>query len=149
MTFNSTVEHIDLVIEAFANEKFASSDVTSDIDWVTVDNEKLLWEDQYYQDRAACERRWRDLVNRYVRFDPFFSILKTLPDPPEEYARVIRQLEQLSFAIGQLHERSPEDARTMERAVERAVGINTVILQEIGRLGRVTSNREQTSESLE
>jgi hypothetical protein len=143
MTFSTTVGHIDLVIEALANEKFASTDVTSGITWVTIDNEMLLWEDQYYADRDACLARWRDFVNSHVRFDPFFNILKTLPDPPEEYGRLIRQLEQLSAAINRLHERAPEDARTMERAIERSVGINSAILHDIGRLSHLTGNQQE------
>jgi hypothetical protein len=147
MTFNLVVEHIDLVIEAFANEKFASTEVTSGIDWVTVDNETLVWEDQYYIDRAACEKRWRDLINRYVRFDEFFNILHTLPDPPDDYGRVIRQLEQLSLAITRLQNKSPEDARQIERAVEHAFGINAAILHGFGRFGRETQHQEQSSDS--
>ncbi len=143
MTFNSTVEHIALVIEALANEKFASTDVTSLTEWVTVDNEALQWEAQYYKDRAACDAKWRDFVNTHVRFDPFFNILHTLPDPPRDYARVFRQLEQMSAAVARLHERSPEDARTMEKAIEQAVGINASILHDIGKLGRTNANRAQ------
>jgi hypothetical protein len=146
MTFNFTVKHIAVVIEAFANEKFASTDVTSDIDWITVNNETLIWDEQYNKDRSACEERWHDFVHRHVRYDPFFNILFTLPDPPDDYRRVIRQLEQLSLAVRRLYERSPEDAHMMEQAIQRAVGVDSVVLHVIGQMGRSTPDQEQKSE---
>jgi hypothetical protein len=149
MTFGATVGHIDLVIEAFASEKFASTDETGSTDWVTVDNESLVWEDQYYNDRNACGAKWREFVNSHVRYDPFFNILKTLPDPPEQYAQVIRQLEQLSVAINRLRARAPEDARTMEMAIERSTGLNATALHVLGKLAGLAGHREETRRTLE
>jgi hypothetical protein len=148
MTFGGAVEHIDLVIEAFAHEKYASVEETSDIDWMTVDNEKIQWEPQYYIDRDACAKRWRDLVHRYVRYDPFFDILHTLPDPAPDYARVFRQLEQLSSAVMRLHEQQPEEARQIEINIEQAIGVNATLLHDIGRLGRMTRNQEQPQQRI-
>jgi hypothetical protein len=133
--FPSTVAHIDLVIEAVAHEQFASPELeTGGIDWITVHNEQLVWEPQYYKDRKACEARFRHIVESYVNFDPFFDILHTLPDPPEGFGRVVRQLEQLSIAVKRLERSAPADARKIEHVVERTLGISPRVLHEIGRL---------------
>ena len=125
-------------MEAFAHEKYASADETGGIDWLTVGNELLDWEQAYDDDRAQCEARWRDLVRRYVRFDPFFNILHTLPDPPDDYRRVLVQIEALSQAVRRLESHSHEDARQVETAIEQAIGINATVLHDIGRLGHIT-----------
>ena len=143
MDFASTVGHIELTVEAFAHEKYASADETSGIDWLTIGNELLDWEQAYDDDRAQCEARWRDLVRRYVRFDPFFNILQTLPDPPDDYRRVLVQIEALSQAVRRLEGHSPKDAQQVESAIEQAIGINATVLHDIGRLGHLTPSGHQ------
>lgn len=133
----ATGGHFDLTIEAAAHEKFASADQTTGTGWITYANERLQFEAQYDKDRADCELRWRELVRRYVQFDPFFNILLTLPDPPEDYRRVFVQLEALSHAIRQIEAHAHEDARQIEQAIEAATGINAAVLHGIGRLGNV------------
>jgi hypothetical protein len=73
----------------------------------------VKYEDQYYQDRAACQARWQDFVNRHVHYKAI-NILLTLPDPgPEEFSRFARLIEQAQIELGRLAEEEPDTARLL------------------------------------
>lgn len=145
MNFGSTVGHIDVTIEALAHEKYVSPEIeTNGIDWVTVANEVLLWEARYYRDRQKCKDRVDRIIHDYVRVDPFFNILFTLPDPPQDYVRVLNQLQQLSVALKQMQRRSPAKARRLEQTLEATLGVKPALLRDFGKLSR-TAPRKQTT----
>jgi hypothetical protein len=127
------VGQIDLSIEASASERFASTDVSWTAQSITVDNERLHWEARYYADRDRCMKPFLDVAARYIRSDPFFSIVKTLPDPPQEYTRVIRELAQTSSQIVTLAQHAPEQARELRQAMSSALGIAPAVLDELGK----------------
>jgi len=54
--------HIILTIEADVSEKYASTDVTSDLAIGSIDTQELTYEDQYYKDFLACTLELRDRV---------------------------------------------------------------------------------------
>jgi hypothetical protein len=127
------VGHVDLSIEASASERFASSDVSWTAESKTIDNEMLYWEARYYADRDRCMRPFIDVATRYIRSDPFFSLVKTLPDPPQEYMRVIRDLKQAAAEIATLAQHAPEQAEELRHAMSSALGIAPAVLHELGK----------------
>lgn len=145
MNFGSMVGHIDVTIEALAHEKYVSPEIeTNGIEWVTVHNEELLWEARYYRDRQKCKERVDRIIHDYVRVDPFFNILFTLPDPPPDYGRVLKQLQQLSVALKRMQRRSPAKARQLEQTLEKTLGVKPVILRDFGKLERAPRRRQVT-----
>ena len=74
-----------------------------------------------------------DVAARYVRSDPFFSLVKTLPDPPQEYTRVIRELTQASAQMVTLAQHAPDQARELRYAMSSALGIAPTVLEELGK----------------
>jgi hypothetical protein len=127
------VGHVDLSIEASASERFASSDVSWTAESTTIDNEMLYWEARYYADRDRCMKPFIDVATRYIRSDPFFSLVKTLPDPPHEYTRVIRDLKQAAAEIATLAQHAPEQAEELRHAMSSALGIAPAVLHELGK----------------
>ena len=62
------IGHVDLTVEAEANEKTFRPDVppdspTSAVTWLTMHNETVVWEDQYTNDGAACRRQWGQITS--------------------------------------------------------------------------------------
>jgi hypothetical protein len=127
------VGHVDLSIEASASERFASTDVSWTAESTTIDNEILYWEARYYADRDRCMKPFIDVATRYIRSDPFFSLVKTLPDPPQEYTRVIRDLKQAAAEIATLAQHAPEQAAELGHAMASALGIAPAVLHELGK----------------
>ena len=90
-----------------------------------------------------------DVAARYVRYDPFFSLVKTLPDPPQEYTRVIRELTQVAVQIGKLAQHAPDQAEALGRAISSALGITRGVLDELGKAdSRMKISPEQAQEVL-
>jgi hypothetical protein len=127
------VGHVDLSIEASASERFASTDVSWTAESTTIDNEMLYWEARYYADRDRCMKPFIDVATRYIRSVPFFSLVKTLPDPPQEYTRVIRDLKQAAAEIATLAQHAPEQAAELRHAMASALGIAPAALHELGK----------------
>ncbi|MGY4592337.1 hypothetical protein ACVWXL_000083 [Bradyrhizobium sp. GM22.5] len=143
------VGHVDLSIEASASERFASSDVSWTAQSITVDNESLHWEARYYTDRERCMKPFLDVAARYIRSDPFFSLVKSLPDPPQEYTRVIRELTQASAQIATLAQHAPDQARELRHAMSSALGIAPAVLDELGKANiRSTAVPHEVPETL-
>lgn len=143
------VGHVDLSIEASASERFASSDVSWTAQTITVDNESLHWEARYYTDRERCMKPFLDVAARYIRSDPFFSLVKSLPDPPQEYTRVIRELTQASAQIATLAQHAPDQARELRHAMSSALGIAPAVLDELGKANiRSTAVPHEVPETL-
>jgi hypothetical protein len=141
------VGHVDLTIEASATERFASTDVSSTSDSITIDNESLYWEPRYYIDRDRCMKPFLDVAARYIRYDPFFSLVKTLPDPPQEYTRVIRELTQVAVEIAKLAQHAPGQAEKLRHAMSSALGITSAVLDELGKAdSRMKISAEQAQE---
>ena len=136
------VGHIDLSIEVDVSERFASTDTTSAIDSETIDNEFLHWESRYYSDRDRCMKPFLDVAREYVRSDVFFSLIKTLPDPPQETTRVIRELSQIAHALSAVAQHVPKEAARLRQAFSHALGITPAALRELGTSRRATENSE-------
>jgi hypothetical protein len=125
------VGHIDLSVEVDVSERFASTDISSEIDSETIDNELLYWESRYYADRDRCMKPFLDVAREYVRSDVFFRLVTTLPDPPQEMTRAIRELNQLAHAISAVAEHVPEEAHKLRRAFSHALGITPAALRRL------------------
>ena len=143
------VGHVDLSIEASASERFASNDVSWTAESITIDNEILHWEPRYYADRERCMKPFIDVAARYVRSDPFFSLVKTLPDPPQEYTRMIRDLKQAAAEIATLAQHAPQQAEQLRHAMSSALGITPAVLHELGKTNiRSATASDQAQENL-
>ncbi|WP_426611286.1 hypothetical protein [Bradyrhizobium sp. McL0616] len=144
------VGHVDLSIEASASERFASSDVSWSAESLTVDNEILHWEARYYADRGRCMKPFLDVAARYIRSDAFFSLVKTLPDPPQEYTRVIRELKQAAAGIATLAQHAPDQAQELRHAMSSALGITPAVLHDLGGANiRSATAPDQAQENVE
>jgi hypothetical protein len=113
----TVVGHVNLIIDALVSDRFVAPAVqTKGTDWTTADNEEVVWNDGYYRDRDACHVAYNVWVERNVTVD-HIPIWRTLPDPPPDYGRVIRQLGLINELLKEARGESREVAETMLRRV--------------------------------
>jgi hypothetical protein len=127
----SAVGEVSLTLEAFAGEKFIDPNtVSSTVAWAQADNETATWEDAYYRDRAECRSRWDDFIDHFSEFRDI-DILRTLPDPPPDYFRVVQQLEIISRVLELARVEAPEPAEQATLALRAVLGLSLEGLQRV------------------
>jgi hypothetical protein len=124
----TAVGHVNLIIDALVSDRFVAPAVqTKGTDWTTADNEEVVWNGQYYKDRDACHVAYVVWVKRNVTVD-HIPIWRTLPDPPPDYGRVIRQLGLINELLKEARGESREVAETMLR---RVYGLTPELVEQI------------------
>ena len=113
-----------LTIQVRIDEQYATVPTYTDIAWATLHTHSVRYENRYYQDRAACLRRWDDFVNRHVHYKAI-NILLTLPDPgPEEFSRFARLIEQAQVELGRLADEEPDTARALGQELAQTLQVS-------------------------
>jgi hypothetical protein len=93
--------HEQLAIQVSVHEKFASNDKVTTIGWAILDTQRLVFEAQYYKDRAACKEALDRIMSR-IKGELAYNwipIVLTLPDPPPDLYRSMKVYEQISSDI--------------------------------------------------
>src|SRR5262245_56875652 len=124
--------HVDLTIDAFVTDMLdvAPKVQTQGTSWITVNNEEVVWENQYWLDRDACRKVVADLVRRLVKVKEI-PIWRTLPDPPPDYGRVFRQLGLINELIKEARKQSKELASVSESMLRQVYGITPELVEQI------------------
>jgi hypothetical protein len=127
----AVVGDVKLTVEASAGEKYiAPGLLTTEITWMTADNERVTWDDAYYKDRDECRRRWHDFIDRFSEFKAI-DIVRTLPDPPPDYLRLVIELDAASRVFTLAQERAPEAAEQLQVALRDVFGLSVDGLQTV------------------
>jgi hypothetical protein len=128
----TVVGHVDLIIDALVSDRFvAPTAQTKGTDWITADNEEVVWENQYYRDRDACRIAFEVWVKRLVVVN-HIPIWRTLPDPPPDYGRVIRQLGLINeLLLKEGRGESPELVQIAETIMRRVYGLTPELVGQI------------------
>jgi hypothetical protein len=142
----TVIGHVDLTVEARATETYASpGDVTDTTTWTTADNERVVWEDAYYQDGNNCRAAFSALVRSLERFE-HVNILLTLPDPPPDYERYMRQFEAINGAIQLVEQGDPRALNEIRGAVMAALGLTPQLLSQLASQRQHIGQRAQPHE---
>ncbi len=121
---------IDLTFSVAVHERFVQpADVTSTSAWSDVRTQRVVWEADYYRDAKTCKDRLRRTLQH---FGPFF-IWRTLPDPPPDYLRVVRELQVVSKGLQASVAERPATGREAGRLSEAILGLSPAVLAEVTR----------------
>lgn len=115
--------HILLVVEADVSEGAASSDVTAGTALGTLDSQVLIYEDQYYKDRAACLIHVLTELEVRQPLAEWLYVLLTLPDPPSEVMNGARVLVAVVQEIVAISATRPAVGRQVASAVARVLNV--------------------------
>ena len=129
---DAVLGHVDLFVEALVSDRFVAPSVqTKAAASATADNETVVWEDNYYRDRAACRAEYEEWVKRHVIVE-HIPIWRTLPDPPpSDYWRVIRQLGLITELLKQARGESHELVLVAESMMREMYGVTPEIVRQI------------------
>ena len=96
--------HEHLTVEVTVKERFGSEDSVTIPGWPTLDTADILYEDQFYLDRARCAARfWGQVAHYELRDIPrVFRIPE--PDPPQEITLGIRTLHGIAEELARIRE---------------------------------------------
>jgi len=121
ITLDAVVGHIDLAIELDASEKFASSEVTSTTEAITLDNETLQFEPSYYKDLLSC---FTNFMDHLPRKPPNFLWWRYLPDPPPDAIRTIRELQAIGHELTELSSVAPGQVQAVTQTLARGLNLS-------------------------
>lgn len=132
-TLDAVVGAVDLTIELDAREQFASSDVTPAIDALTIDNETLQFEPQYYDDVKRCLDSFLAHIPRKLPD----AIWRYLPDPPPDAIRVFRDFRGMGPELRRLAEVAPAEVEHITQTLaEKLVVSQATVHSLLGLKGR-------------
>jgi hypothetical protein len=121
IALDAVVGHIDLAIELDASEKFASSEVTSTTEAITLDNETLQFEPSYYKDLLSC---FANFMDHLPRKPPNFLWWRYLPDPPPDAIRTIRELQAIGHELTELSSVAPGQVQAVTQTLARGLNLS-------------------------
>jgi hypothetical protein len=111
-----TPGHVIVNVQVSVSEQFAGGGAATGSKLATIDQRTLVYDAQYYEDRARCEHafwtRAREISSRYAHFNDI-PIWKTLPDPPEEMVNALAAVEQIQRALTAVERENPREGRLL------------------------------------
>jgi len=111
-------------------EQFASSDEVITAGTILLDTQELLYEPQFYKDKAKCQAEFQAILNRIegeLAYNPI-PIILTLPDPPPPLYNAAKAIEQIVSGIRSVAAKNPALANQIRGAVAAALQVSPELL---------------------
>jgi hypothetical protein len=124
---------LDITVEAV--ETYANFPAETGDNFEAIDNSRVVWEQAYYDDKAACEKGFMDIVRRYVRANPVILRVFNQPDPPPEWKQAINVLQQLGAAFRQLEQEPEKTRHAAEQLLSDRLGLSVESLRGMASVG--------------
>jgi len=102
-----------------------------------LDTQELLYEPQFYKDKAMCQAEFQAVLNRIegeLAYNPI-PIILTLPDPPPPLYNAAKTVEQIVNAIRTVAAKNPELANQIRTAMAAALQVSPELLGGIAEAG--------------
>ena len=122
--------HEQLIIQVSVREQFASSDKVITANITLLDTQELLFEPQFYKDKAMCQAELQAVLNRIegeLAHNPI-PIILTLPDPPLPLYNAAKTVEQIVNGISAVAAKNPALANQIRTAVAAALQVSPELL---------------------
>ena len=129
--------HEQLIVQVSVREQFASSDKETTASATLLDTQELLYEPQFYKDKAMCQAEFQAVLNRIegeLAYNPI-PIILTLPDPPPPLYNAAKTVEQIVNAIRTVAAKNPELANQIRTAMAAALQVSPELLGGIAEAG--------------
>ena len=129
--------HEQLIVQVSVREQFASSDKVTTASATLLDTQELLYEPQFYKDKAMCQAEFQAVLNRIegeLAYNPI-PIILTLPDPPPPLYNAAKTVEQIVNAIRTVAAKNPELANQIRTAMAAALQVSPELLGGIAEAG--------------
>jgi hypothetical protein len=130
--------HEQLTIEVSVREKFASSDKVITAGTTLLDTQQLLYEPQFYADKAKCQAAFQAILKRIegeLAYNPI-PIILTLPDPPPDLYNAAKVIEQIVSGIRTIAAKDARLANQVATAVAGALQVSPQLLGATAEVGR-------------
>jgi len=131
---------LDISVEA--SEVYGNFPSETGDSFQTIDNSRVAWEDQFYKDRAACEKPFVDIAQRYVRVHPHIFKVFSPPDPPPEWKQAIAVLQQFGKTFQGLEQETGETRNAVEHLMSARLGLSIATLRELAALGTKLESKQ-------
>jgi hypothetical protein len=126
ITNGDNLGHEQLAITVSVREQFASSDKITTAGTTLLDTQQLLYEPQFYTDKAKCQAAFWALIKRLegeLAYNPI-PIILTLPDPPPDLYRAAKVIEQIVSDIRSVAAKDARLANQLATAIGGALQVS-------------------------
>lgn len=126
ITNGDNLGHEQLTVQVSVREQFASSDTVVTAGTTLLDTQQLLYEPQFYVDKAKCQAAFQAIIRRIeseLAYNPI-PIILTLPDPPPDLYMAVKLVEQIVSDIRSVAAKDPKLANQLATAVAGALHVS-------------------------
>jgi hypothetical protein len=126
ITNGDNLGHEQLTIKVSVREQFASSDKVVTAGTTLLDAQQLLYEPQFYADKAKCQAAFWAIIKRLegeLAYNPI-PIILTLPDPPPDLYRAAKVIEQIVSDVRSVAAKDPRLANQLATAIGGALQVS-------------------------
>jgi hypothetical protein len=126
ITSGDNLGHEQLTIKVSVREQFASSNKVATVGTTLLDTQQLLYEPQFYVDKAKCQDAFWALLRRIegeLAYNPI-PIILTLPDPPPDLYNAVKQVEQIVSGIRTIAAKDARLANQVATAIAGALQVS-------------------------
>jgi len=130
ITNGDNLGHEQLIVQVAVREQFASSDEVITAGTILLDTQELLYEPQFYKDKAKCQAAFQAIWARLegeLAYNPI-PIILTLPDPPPPLYNAAKTLEQIASGIRRVAAKDPALANQIRTALAAALQVSPKLL---------------------
>jgi hypothetical protein len=120
-----------LIVQVSVREQFASTDTVTAAGTTLLDTQELVYEAQFYIDKAKCQAAFQVVINRVqgeLAYNPI-PIILTLPDPPPDLYSAAKVIEQI---VSDIRAVATKDARLADQIATAVAGALQVSPQLLG-----------------
>ena len=138
ITNGDNLGHEQLIVQVAVREQFASSDKVITANTTLLDTQELLYEPQFYKDKAMCQAEFQAVLNRIegeLAHNPI-PIILTLPDPPPPLYNAAKTVGQIVSGISAVAAKNPALANQIRTAVAAALQVSPELLGGAAEVGK-------------